>query len=118
MGPAVELVEADAMDPATLEEALRGVDVAYYLVHAIDTGDIRGDRPQIGGQLRPGAERAGVRRIVYLGGLAPATSELSPHLRSRAEVGRVLLTLGCPTVAARGGHHRFGIAPPSRCCAT
>ncbi|WP_078868838.1 SDR family oxidoreductase [Streptomyces sp. NRRL B-1347] len=101
----VEVVRGDVTDPASVAKAMSGVDVAYYLVHSLGTGrgfeetDRRGARV-FGEQAR----RAGVGRIVYLGGLTPAAvpeRELSPHLRSRAEVGRVLLDSGVPTAVLR-----------------
>ncbi|QDQ15855.1 SDR family oxidoreductase [Streptomyces spectabilis] len=101
----VQVVRGDVTDPASVAEAMRGVDVAYYLVHSLGTGrgfeetDRRAARV-FGEQAR----RAGVGRIVYLGGLTPETvpeRELSPHLRSRAEVGRVLLDSGVPTAVLR-----------------
>ncbi|MEE1758556.1 SDR family oxidoreductase [Streptomyces sp. SP18BB07] len=101
----VEVVRGDVTDGESVGAAMEGVDVAYYLVHALGTG--RGfeetDRraAEIFGEQ---ARAAGVRRIVYLGGLTPAgvpEGELSPHLRSRAEVGRVLLASGVPTAVLR-----------------
>ncbi|MFF8449688.1 SDR family oxidoreductase [Streptomyces leeuwenhoekii] len=101
----VEAVRGDATDPASVAAALRGVDVAYYLVHALGTGggfeetDRRAAR--IFGER---AREAGVRRVVYLGGLTPAgvpEAALSPHLRSRAEVGRILLDCGVPATVLR-----------------
>jgi uncharacterized protein YbjT (DUF2867 family) len=100
-----EVVRGDVTDEASVAEAMRGVDVAYYLVHALGTGgefeetDRRAAR--IFGER---ARAAGVRRIVYLGGLTPAgvpEERLSPHLRSRAEVGRILLASGVPTAVLR-----------------
>ncbi|MER5480121.1 SDR family oxidoreductase [Streptomyces sp. NPDC002734] len=100
-----EVVRGDVTDQESTAEAMRGVDVAYYLVHALGTGsgfeetDRRAAR--IFGEQ---ARAAGVRRIVYLGGLTPAgvpVEELSPHLRSRSEVGRVLLESGVPTAVLR-----------------
>ncbi|GAB3107607.1 SDR family oxidoreductase [Streptomyces calidiresistens] len=101
----VEIVRGDVTDEESLRAALAGVKVAYYLVHALGTGpgfeatDRRAAR--LFGRL---AREAGVRRIVYLGGLTPADvpeRDLSPHLRSRAEVGRILLDSGVPTVVLR-----------------
>lgn len=88
----VEVVEGSITDPDALAAAMAGVDVAYYLVHSM--GSVAAfdeeDRRAADG-FRQAAERAGVGRIVYLGGLGrdddPA---LSRHLRSRHEVGRVL----------------------------
>ncbi|MDX3227127.1 SDR family oxidoreductase [Streptomyces sp. ME19-01-6] len=97
----------DVMDARSVRAAMEGVDVAYYLVHSLGTGrgfeetDRRAART-FGEQARA----AGVRRIVYLGGLTPSgvpEHDLSPHLRSRAEVGRVLLASGVPTAVLRAG---------------
>ncbi|MFF1357234.1 SDR family oxidoreductase [Streptomyces sp. NPDC058297] len=101
----VDIVRGDVMDAKSVGAAMEGVDVAYYLVHALGTGQgfERTDREaaRIFGEQ---ARTAGVGRIVYLGGLTPAgvpAEELSPHLRSRAEVGRVLLDSGVPTTVLR-----------------
>ena len=94
----VAVVEADALDPASLGPALRGVDVAYYLIHSIDTGEFERTDRQAAEAFAAAARDAGVGRIVYLGGLSPEEGELSAHLRSRNEVGDVLLGSGVPTV--------------------
>ncbi|GAA2497609.1 SDR family oxidoreductase [Streptomyces gobitricini] len=101
----VEVVQGDVTDEESLRAAMRDVDVAYYLVHALGSG--RGfeetDRMAARAFARS-ARDSGVRRIVYLGGLTPAgvpASELSPHLRSRAEVGAILLDSGVPTTVLR-----------------
>ncbi|MET8244422.1 SDR family oxidoreductase [Streptomyces sp. NPDC005202] len=100
-----EVVRGDVTDAESVAEAMRDVDVAYYLVHALGTGtgfeetDRRAAR--IFGEV---ARAAGVRRIIYLGGLTPSgvpERDLSPHLRSRAEVGRILLDSGVPTTVLR-----------------
>ncbi|MFF2024709.1 SDR family oxidoreductase [Streptomyces sp. NPDC058171] len=101
----VEPVRADVTDPDTLTAALRDVDVAYYLVHTMGSGS-RFERTDRDAARAFGerARAAGVRRIVYLGGLTPAgvpDHALSPHLRSRAEVGRILLDSGVPTTVLR-----------------
>ena len=100
-----EVVRGDVTDAASVAAAMDGVDVAHYLVHALNTGPgfERTDREaaRVFGEQ---ARAAGVRRLVYLGGLTPAgvpERELSPHLRSRAEVGRILLDSGVPTAALR-----------------
>ena len=75
-----------------------GVDIAYYLVHSIDHGPgFEDDDRQAATAFSDAAREAGVRRIVYLGGLSPETADLSPHLRSRREVGDILLASGVPT---------------------
>ncbi|MEP7215460.1 MAG: SDR family oxidoreductase [Anaerolineaceae bacterium] len=86
----VELVAADALAPASLAQALQGVDVAFYLVHSMGSGGdfARLDR-EAAANFRDAAASAGVRRIIYLGGLQPA-ADASEHLRSRLETGEVL----------------------------
>lgn len=96
---AVEVVPGDAGDPAALGPALAGVDVAYYLVHAIGAGRSFDAIERATAEAFAAAARgAGVTRLVYLGGLAH-DDDLSEHLRSRAEVGRILLASGVPTAA-------------------
>lgn len=101
----VEVVRGDVTDPGSLDEAMRGVDVAYYLVHALGSGaDFEKTDRRAAETFGERARAAGLGRIVYLGGLTPAgvpERDLSPHLRSRAEVGRVLLASGVPTAVLR-----------------
>ena len=102
---AVELVRADVTRPGTLPAVLEDVDVAYYLIHSLNTGR-NFERTEELSALAFGhaADAAGVGRIVYLGGMAPASvrpQELSPHLRSRLRVGRILRASGVPTVELR-----------------
>jgi uncharacterized protein YbjT (DUF2867 family) len=100
-----EVVRGDVTDARAVAEALVGVDVAYYLVHALGTGtDFEETDRRAARIFGEQAGAAGVRRIVYLGGLTPAgvpEERLSPHLRSRAEVGRILLDSGVPTTVLR-----------------
>ncbi|MFF9088415.1 SDR family oxidoreductase [Streptomyces sp. NPDC014991] len=102
---ATEVVRGDVTDAASVAEAMRDVDVAYYLVHALGSGSGFEETDRRAARLfGEQAKAAGVRRIVYLGGLAPAgvpVDRLSPHLRSRAEVGRILLASGVPTAVLR-----------------
>jgi uncharacterized protein YbjT (DUF2867 family) len=99
----VECVAADALVPASLERALEGVDTAYYLVHSMAAGRGFGalDR-EAATHFGQAAARAGVRRIVYLGGLIPRRPR-SEHLRSRAETGEVLRAAGVPVTELRAG---------------
>jgi uncharacterized protein YbjT (DUF2867 family) len=98
----VEPVAADACDPAALERALTGVDVAFYLIHSLGGGSDFEDTDREAAQaFADAAEKAGVQRIVYLGGLGPTDGELSKHLRSRLEVGEILLRSDVPTVVLR-----------------
>ncbi|MFH8612637.1 SDR family oxidoreductase [Streptomyces sp. NPDC018029] len=101
----VEVVRADVTDAASLAAALEGIEVAYYLVHALTTGAGFEDTDRQAAQtFAEQARAAGVARIVYLGGLTPAgvdAAQLSPHLRSRAEVGRIFLASGVPSAVLR-----------------
>ncbi|WP_229402968.1 SDR family oxidoreductase [Micromonospora okii] len=98
----VEIAEGDLRRPETLPAAFAGVDVAYYLVHSLgQTGFEAADR-EAAANFAEAAMVAGVHRIVYLGGPQPAGGgATSPHLRSRAEVGRILLDSGVPTAVLR-----------------
>lgn len=98
----VDIVTADASDPDQLRDALRDVDVAYYLIHSLGSGrqfEQRDRRTAL--VFAQSAREASVRRIVYLGGLYPEGQELSPHLASRTEVGEILLASGVPTTVLR-----------------
>ncbi|WP_283133025.1 SDR family oxidoreductase [Rhizohabitans arisaemae] len=98
----VETVAADACNPDRVRAALEGVEVAYYLIHAMGGGerDFAAADRRAATVFARAAEEAGVRRIVYLGGLNPG-ERLSPHLRSRAEVGEIFLAARVPAVVLR-----------------
>lgn len=101
----VELVVGDARSRHDLDPAMSGVDVAYYLLHSMDgSGDfVQRDRELASGFARS-AEAAGVSRIIYLGGLHPVDQRPpSPHLASRAEVGRIFLQSSVPAVVLQAG---------------
>lgn len=94
----VEIATGNADSATDLDEALRGADVAYYLIHSMGGVDDFAERDRSLAQaFADAARRADVGRIVYLGGIHPAGERLSPHLASRAEVGRILLDSGVPT---------------------
>ncbi|MGO0575772.1 NAD(P)H-binding protein [Ornithinimicrobium panacihumi] len=94
----VEVVEGDAGSADDLAEALADVDVAYWLIHSMDgEGDFAERDREMAQGLASAAREAGVGRIVYLSGLHPEGEELSEHLASRVEVGRILLGSGVPT---------------------
>jgi uncharacterized protein YbjT (DUF2867 family) len=96
-----QVVAGDVFAPETLDAALSGVDQAYYLVHSMGSGDSFEERDRIGARnFAASARRAGVRRIIYLGGLGSGNA-LSSHLRSRQEVGNILRESGVPVIELR-----------------
>lgn len=99
----IELVEADALRPESLEAALTGVDVAFYLVHSMAAGRKFADIDlEAARNFAAVAARVGVGRIVYLGGLIPAKPK-SQHLASRAATGDVLRGGSVPVTEIRAG---------------
>lgn len=96
-----EVMMGDVLDAATLPPCMAGVHTAYYLVHAMGSAsDFEQEDRGSALAFAAAARNAGVKRIVYLGGLGSG-SELSPHLRSRQEVGRIFLESGVPTIEFR-----------------
>jgi uncharacterized protein YbjT (DUF2867 family) len=99
---AVEVVAGDVRGHLT--EALTGVDTLVYLVHSIGQGPDWAEREKSDARnVAAQARAAGIRRIVYLGGLGRDQDELSVHLQSRHEVGRALASSGIPTIEFRAG---------------
>ncbi len=98
-----QVVRGDVLDPSSLDEALRGVHTAYYLVHLMSgSKDFEKEDRQAATNFAQAATKAGVRRIIYLGGLGDdADPDLSPHLRSRHEVGLILKESGVETIEFR-----------------
>ena len=99
----VEVAQADASVPAAVAEAVRDVDVVYYLLHSIGSGgDFARTELDMARTVAEAAKAAGVRRIIYLGGLNPPDDGgLSTHLASRDAVGRLFLDSGVPTAYLR-----------------
>lgn len=99
----VELAEADALRPETLDSVLPNVDIAYYLVHSMAAGK---NFPELDAtaarNFAIAAERHGVKRIMYLGGLVPSSPK-STHLRSRQETGDILRAGRVPVTEIRAG---------------
>lgn len=100
-GPA-DAVYGDVGEPDSLAEALAGCDVAIYLVHALDDHDFERKDADAARAFGQAASDAGVRQIVYLGGLGSDDDhDLSPHLRSRREVETLLAQAGVPVTVLR-----------------
>src|ERR1700722_5213496 len=97
----VEGAAGGVMDAAAVRRALDGVEVAYYLIHSLGTGPSFEQRDrEAAGIFARAAASAGGKRLVYLGGIITGpVAGLSPHLRSRREVGDILLASGVPTTA-------------------
>jgi uncharacterized protein YbjT (DUF2867 family) len=102
--PDVELVVGDVLRPESLLDALQGVAVAYYLVHSLGAGSNFPERDVTAARnFGTAAKNAGVRRIIYLGGLGDPRKALSTHLRSRHETGDALRESGVPVTEFRAG---------------
>ena len=97
----VRWAAADATDQAAVRKVFEDVDLAYYLVHSLGSRDFE-QRDRLAAEtVAREAERAGLRQLVYLGGLGDQSSELSRHLRSRAETADVLASGTVPVTTVR-----------------
>lgn len=97
-----QIVRGDVLDPASVRAAMTGVDTAYYLVHSMGSAGSFEEEDRTAARVFGDAAReAGVRRIVYLGGLGRGDQNLSAHLRSRHEVGEILRSSGVLVVEFR-----------------
>ena len=94
-------VAGDVRDEASLRAPMAGVEVAYYLVHALDSADFEDADADAALNFGGAAAEAGVGRIVYLGGLGEDDGTLSPHLRSRRQVEQLLRIAGVPVTVLR-----------------
>lgn len=100
----VEVVAGDVLAPETLAPALAGVQTAYYLVHSMGGGTGFHERDlDAARHFAEAASAAGVQRLIYLGGLADSSRELSTHLRSRQQTGDMLRSGGVPVTEFRAG---------------
>ncbi|MCX6923458.1 MAG: SDR family oxidoreductase [Verrucomicrobia bacterium] len=100
--PGVEVERGDLLEADSLRSALTGVEAAYYLVHSMGaTGNFEQQDRQAARNFGAAARGAGIKRIIYLGGLAEEGQQLSAHLRSRHEVGKTLRESGVPVVEFR-----------------
>lgn len=98
----VEVVPGDVLDLTAVESAMSGVDTAYYLVHSMGSTQSFEVQDRAAAQnFAEAARKAGVRRIIYLGGLGHGEDKLSAHLRSRHEVGEILRSTGVPVIEFR-----------------
>lgn len=98
----VEVAQGNVLEPESLDGPFDGVDVVYYLVHSMDgEGDFRERDRRAAENVRRAAADAGVEQIVYLGGMGDEDDDLSKHLRSRQEVGRVLAEGPVPVTELR-----------------
>ena len=101
--PNIEVAYADCLNEEELHAALKGVDYAYYLIHSMrekNTEFVEKDQ-RAAKNFREAAERFGVKRIIYLGGLGEKNEQMSPHLRSRIEVGQILSQGSVPVIRVR-----------------
>ncbi|MEO5632850.1 SDR family oxidoreductase [Gaiella sp.] len=95
-----EVVKGDVLKPETIVAALEGVDTVYYLVHSMSSSRPFAEEDRVAaGSFGEAARAAGVRKVIYLGGLGHG--DLSPHLASRQEVGEILRSSGVPTIEFR-----------------
>ncbi len=96
-----EAVAGDVSDPDSLTAALDGADAAYYLVHSLDSADFEEKDAEAARNFAEASARAGLERIIYMGGLGADDGDLSPHLRSRREVERLLKEGTVPVTVLR-----------------
>lgn len=101
----VEVVKGDLTDTTSLTKAFENIDAAYFLVHSMEEGTegkFAGRDRKVAHSFRKAAEAAGVKRLIYLGGLGDDDDpHLSQHLRSRHEVGRILASGQVPCIELR-----------------
>jgi len=100
-GERVDWIAADATDAVAIHRALDGVDVVYHLVHSLGSREFEALDRAAAEAVAEGAAAAGTRQIVYLGGLGEGAVDLSPHLRSRAETGKILAAGQVPVTTLR-----------------
>lgn len=100
----VETAIGDVLNPESLEAAMAGIDVAYYLIHSMSGNDEFRQRDiQAAQNFARAAAAAGVKNIIYLGGLGAPVSDLSEHLRSRQETGDALRQFDVPVTEFQAG---------------
>jgi uncharacterized protein YbjT (DUF2867 family) len=92
---------ADATDRGSVARALEGAEVVYYLVHSLGRSDFEAEDLKAAETTAREAERAGIKQLVYLGGLGDDSPDLSTHLRSRRETGKRLSSTTVPVTTLR-----------------
>jgi len=98
----VEVVQGDATDSESLMLALAGIDIAYYLLHSLsEHSGFESIESTMATNFAEAAKANSLQRIVYLGGIAPADTQLSTHLDSRRNTGEILRASGIPTTELR-----------------
>jgi uncharacterized protein YbjT (DUF2867 family) len=97
----IRWVAADATNPDAVASTVAGAEVVYYLVHSLGSDDFEERDLTAAETTARAAQRAGVRQLVYLGGLGDDASDLSPHLRSRSETGKRLAETSVPVTTLR-----------------
>jgi uncharacterized protein YbjT (DUF2867 family) len=100
-GAGIRWVVADAASGDGVADAVNGADVVYYLVHSLGARDFEGQDRQAARHISRFAAGAGVKQLVYLGGLGGDDPGASAHLRSRRETGEQLAVDGVPVTTLR-----------------
>jgi uncharacterized protein YbjT (DUF2867 family) len=99
----IRWVRGDVENSESVDRVLEGAEVAYYLVHSLGTSSFEDRERRSADNVARAAESAGLRQIVYLGGLGEDSDDLSPHLRSRRETERRLASGSVPLTTLRAG---------------
>ncbi len=100
----IDIIQADVTSPSSLVHAFDGVDTAYYLIHNMSQGHgYTSLEPDAARNFAKAAETAGIKHIIYLGGLADPEQHIAPHMRSRIETGKVLRAGKVPVTEFRAG---------------
>jgi uncharacterized protein YbjT (DUF2867 family) len=100
----VEAIQGDTLVPESLTAVMRGVSIAYYLIHGTKGGKVDAERDiRAAHNFAAAADKAELERIIYLGELVDPTSDLSPYLRSRHETGYTLRQGRVPVTEFRAG---------------
>ena len=90
-------MQGDVSSPGDVSRAVEEADVVYYLVHSLGSEDFERKDREAAENVANACEHAGVKQIIYLGGLGDQAADASPHLRSRHETGELLASGRCPS---------------------